>query len=63
MGFAHSEFTRRLLREGLAAEGLPVDGAEFVRRLYGDSLRLETVKALLEASSPTQGEPAPAPVA
>lgn len=46
MGFAYSEFTRRLLRQGLAAEGLPSDGAEFARRLYGSNLSPEVLREL-----------------
>ncbi len=43
MGFAYSEFTRRLLRQGLTAEGLPTDGVEFVRRLYGNDFVPEMI--------------------
>ena len=45
MGFGYSAFTRRLLREGLAREGLPTDGVEFARRLYPD-LGTEAIESL-----------------
>ena len=50
MGFGYSAFTRRLIREGLAAEGLPLDGVEFAKRLYAD-LRIEQLDSLRGVAS------------
>ncbi|HEX7880487.1 MAG TPA: hypothetical protein VF720_13820 [Candidatus Eisenbacteria bacterium] len=51
MGFGYSAFTRRLIREGLAREGLPTNGVEFARRLYPD-LTSDVIESLRPQGAP-----------